>query len=59
MVILIVVVLLALAYFRVNIRNIISSEVWTDNWKFISEFAVAVWTNYLEVPITYLWGKIF
>ncbi|MEK7134631.1 MAG: hypothetical protein AAB805_01760 [Patescibacteria group bacterium] len=55
-VVLIVIILVALGYFGLNVRDIISSPVVSDNLSYVWGGVVHVWQNYLTVPFTYLWG---
>lgn len=58
-IVIIVVILLLLAYFRVNIKNVVTSQAWIDNWEFVKSTTIHIWTEYLKVPITYIIDKMF
>ncbi len=58
MILIIIVVLLVLAYFGLNIRSIVASPTFQDNWAYIQSAALFVWNNFLKVPFTYLWNLI-
>ena len=59
MILLILVVLLLLAYFGFNLRSIVNSPTFQDNWSFIENGAVNFWNNYLKKPADYIWNTIF
>jgi ABC-type phosphate/phosphonate transport system permease subunit len=59
MVILIVIALILLAYLGLNLREITSSPTFIDNWEFIKNLCSNVWNNYLKVPFTFIWSKVF
>ncbi|MFA6602076.1 MAG: hypothetical protein WCT02_04435 [Candidatus Paceibacterota bacterium] len=58
-IVLIVVLLLILAYFGFNLRAIVSSQTFQDNWNFLKDLTVNVWSNYLSGPVGYFWNQIF
>ena len=55
-IIIILIALLILAYFGLNIRSIVDSPTFADNWNFLKDLIVDVWTDYLKKPVTYLWN---
>ena len=52
----IVIILLILAYFGLNLRSIVSSPTFQDNWSFLWNGIATIWDNYLKAPATYLWN---
>ena len=58
-ILIIVVALLILAYFGLNLRNIVNSPTFQDNWSLIRDGTVHVWDTYLKKPAIYLWNEIF
>lgn len=58
-IVLIVVGLLILAYFGFNLREIVSSDTFIDNWSFIRSIAGDIWANYLKLPLAYVWNNLF
>lgn len=58
MVVVIFIVLLILAYLGFNIRSIVASETFQDNWSFLSDLTANIWNNYLKGPLGYLWSSI-
>jgi ABC-type phosphate/phosphonate transport system permease subunit len=58
-ILLVIVLLIVLAYFGLNIRSIVASQTFQDNWAFLKTFTIDLWNNYLSGPIVYLWNKIF
>lgn len=59
MIVLILVVLFLLAYFRVNIRNVIDSSVWVDNWNFVKDLSITIWEKFLKDLVLFIIDKIF
>ena len=54
-IILVVIALLILSYFGFNLRTIVASETFQDNWSFVKNLIVDVWNDYLKAPVIYLW----
>ena len=52
----VVIILLVLAYFGLNLRNIVDSPTFQDNWSFLSTGTVNVWNNYLKAPAAHAWS---
>ena len=52
------VILLVLAYFGLNLRNIVNSPTFQDNWAFIKSAAVWLWDNALKYPVTFAWNIV-
>ena len=50
--------LILLAYLGLNLREIVESKTFTDNWHFIVDTLANLWSNYLKVPILYIYDKI-
>jgi hypothetical protein len=59
MIVLIVIALILLAYFGLNLREITSSQIFTDNWEFLKNLCLNIWSNYLKIPFTFIWSKVF
>ena len=58
MLIILFVVLLLLAYFGLNLRSIVGSQTFQDNWNFLTTTAVHIWNNVLKGPLTFIWDFI-
>lgn len=58
-VILVVIILLVLAYFGFNLRSVVNSPTFQDNWALIRDAVVSLWNTYLRAPADYLWNQIF
>lgn len=58
-VLLVIFALLLLSYLGFNLREIINSQTFTDNWQLLKEIISTVWNDYLKGPAVYLWSKIF
>ena len=56
--ILIGIVLILLAYFGLNLRGIVASQTFQDNWQFVSGLAIDIWTKYLSVAIMFFWDRV-
>ena len=54
-IVLILIALLILAYFGFNLRSIVNSATFQDNWNFLWNGIVHIWDTYLKAPATYLW----
>ncbi len=59
MIVIFIVILFVMAYLGLNIRSIIDSKTFQDNWTFIREGSVTIWNGYLKAPISYVWNVIF
>jgi ABC-type phosphate/phosphonate transport system permease subunit len=57
-VIFIIIVLIVLAYFGLNLRGIVASQTFQDNWQFVSGIAVDIWNKYLSVILLFLWNNV-
>ncbi len=58
MAILVGIVLILLAYFGLNLRGIVASPTFRDNWQFVSGLAIDIWTKYLSVAIMFIWDRV-
>lgn len=58
-IILIIIALLLLAYFGFNLRSIVSSPTFVDNWDFLKTLCLNIWNNYLKAPSGFIWDKVF
>ncbi len=56
LIILIVVILLVLGYLGFNLRDIINSQTFQENWDFIKEIAVKLWNSVLRAPVLFIWN---
>jgi len=57
-VIFVLLILIVLAYFGFNLRAIISSPTFQDNWAFVRGLVVDVWTKYLSGMFNFVINKI-
>ncbi|MEI6304841.1 MAG: hypothetical protein WCP09_02365 [Candidatus Taylorbacteria bacterium] len=55
----IIIILLVLGYFGFNLRSIVNSPTFQDNWMFVRGVVVDTWNTYLNKPFDYLLNKIF
>lgn len=55
-ILIIVIVLVALGYFGLNLREIIDSPAVSDNLSYFWNGVVYVWDHFLAGPVIYLWG---
>lgn len=58
MIIILFVVLIILAYFGLNLRSIIASQTFQDNWGYLTGLATTIWDNYLHGFVTWIWNSI-
>lgn len=56
MIVIIVIALLLIAYFGFNLRSIVDSPTFQDNWHFIKDTVLYVWNTFLKGPAVYLWN---
>ena len=57
-ILIIVAILIALGYYGINLRSLVSTPIVHDNLVYAGEVSVNVWNNYLKVPSTYVWNLI-
>jgi len=55
-ILIVAIVLLILAYFGLNLRSIVNSPTFQDNWSFLWNGTVHIWDAYLKAPATYAWN---
>ena len=55
MVIFIAIILIVLAYFGLNLRQIVASQTFQDNWQFLSNLGLNIWNNYILVAGGWIW----
>lgn len=55
-IVIVVIILLILAYFGLNLRNIVGSSTFQDNWNFLWNGILTLWNMYLKSPAMYLWN---
>lgn len=55
-IVVIIIILVALGYFGLNVREIIDSPVVSDNLSYAWSITVHIWQSYLAAPAAYLWG---
>lgn len=58
MIVIILVILLVLAYFGFNIRSIVGSSTFQDNWAFLKNLLETLWDKVLKVPFEYVWNNV-
>ena len=58
-VVLVIAGLILLAYLGLNLRSIVESQTFIDNWEFIKNLMVTIWSDYLKGPILYIFNNIF
>jgi hypothetical protein len=51
-------VLVLLAYFGFNLRGIVASQTFQDNWSFIKEISINIWANYLSIAFHFIWDNL-
>ena len=59
MIVIILVALILLAYFGLNLKSIVSGEIFQDNWNFLKSLTLDIWSKYLKGPVMYVWETIF
>lgn len=53
------IIILALSYFKINIKSVIESPVTQDNITYVRGGTRNLWDDYLKEPVSYLWKEIF
>lgn len=56
--VIILVVLLILAYFGLNLRSIVSSPTFQDNWSYVTSGLSYIWNSFLKGAFEYVWNQI-
>jgi hypothetical protein len=59
MLILGVIIILVLSYFKISIRSVVESPTGQDNINYVGGGTVNLWNEYLEKPASYLWNDVF
>lgn len=54
-----VIVVLILSYFKIDIRGVVESPEGQNNIGYVTETGKTVWERYLQEPASYLWNEIF
>ncbi len=55
-IVIVVIILVALGYFGLNVKDIIDSPTVSGNLSYAWGIVVHIWDNYLAGPALYLWG---
>jgi len=53
-IVLVLVILVILAYFGLNIRSIVASPTFQDNWSYLKGIVLIIWNNFLSPVIGFL-----
>lgn len=53
-----VLALIIISYLGLNIKSIVASQTFQDNWTFIKDLAINIWSNYLKGIIDFIWNNI-
>jgi len=56
MIILIIIAIAVLSYFRIDIKEFFTSPMFKTNIGYIGNFLKDLWTNYLAEPAHVIWG---
>ena len=54
-----VVVILVLSYFKISIRGVVESPTGQDNIEYVALGTKSVWQKYLKEPAHYLWKDVW
>jgi hypothetical protein len=52
------VILLIIAYFGLNLRSIVASQTFQDNWNFLVGIATSVWDHFLSRIWNIFWNLV-
>ncbi len=58
-IVVILVALLLLSYFGFNLRSIVGSEMFQENWTFVKELCLNIWENQMKPGLFFLYEAIF
>src|SRR3989344_6917163 len=58
LIIVLIIALIVLGYFGFNVQQIIQSPSVSGNLGYAWGLAMNLWSNYLVVPVTFVWNKI-
>jgi hypothetical protein len=59
MLILGVIIILVLSYFKISIKSVVESPTGQENISYVGGGTINLWDTYLKGPATYLWNDIF
>ena len=54
-----IILLLVLSYFKISVRSVVESPEAQDNISYVGGGTRNLWNDYLTQPATYLWNDIF
>ncbi|MFA5778468.1 MAG: hypothetical protein WC870_03230 [Candidatus Paceibacterota bacterium] len=54
-----VIIILVLSYFRVSIKSVVESPTGQENITYVGGEARNLWTTYLAKPASYLWNDVW
>jgi hypothetical protein len=54
-----VILILILSYFKVSVRSVVESPEAQDNIQYVGGGTISLWDKYLKEPASYLWNDIF
>lgn len=54
-----VVVILVLSYFRISIKSVVESPTGQENINYVGGASKSLWTAYLAEPVSYLWNDVW
>jgi hypothetical protein len=58
-IILIIILIAVLSYFGINIKSIVESDIFKENFGYVWNWCKYVWETYLAGPAKYLWNDVF
>lgn len=58
-IVIMVAALILLAFLGLNLRSIVHSQAFQDNWQMVKDIASTVWNRFLRVPIMFIWNEGF
>lgn len=57
-VIIVFIALLVLAYFRLNVRDIMASPTFQENWNVVKGLILYVWDHFLKQAVNFAWNVV-
>ena len=58
LVVIIIIAIAILSYFRVDIRSLVESQSFRDNFGFVWDWLLSIYNNFLARPVSYIWNEI-
>ncbi len=54
-----VIIILALSFFKINIKSVVESPMGQDNINYVKGTSLSIWDKYFAKPANYLWQDVW